>query len=171
MVDAVANQPAPEFRPASKLESFKVADPQYILSIDPATTIEEMENVLFQNVGGHEIISLARRDLVDGKNINYNIIADLPKLFAEYNSKTIASIENISPLYFNKFGIKFENYLPSDLALSRISTGLQNPVTIDPVTNNITIYVANMRDSYEVEVQAITSEELFRDTIYGGTES
>ena len=171
MVEAVANQPSPEFRLASKLDSFRVADPQYILSTDPAATIEEMENVLFQNVGGHEIISLARRDLIDGKNINYQIIADLAKLSAEYNSKTIASIENISPLYFNKFGIKFENYLPSDTALTQIDPELKNPVTINQTTNNITIYVANIRDSYEVEVQSLTAESILRDTIYGGSES
>lgn len=168
MVDAVANQPEPVSN--NIIDSLKIADPQFILSTDPAATIEEMQNVLWQSIGGHEIISLARRDLVDGKNINYQLISDLQKLFAEYNPKTIASIENSTPLYFNKFGIKFEKYLPSEYDLAAIDPNLKNPVSID-VNNNITIYVSNIKDSYDIEVQSITSEEVFRDTIYGGSES
>ena len=165
MVDAVAKQPESINANTFKLDRFKIADPQYIISTDPAATIEEMQNTLWQNIGGHEIISLARRDLVDGKRINYQIIADLQKLQAEYNSKTIISIENSSPFYFNNLGIKFEKYLPSEDALQTVDPNLSNPVTIDD-NNSITIYVSNIKDSYEVEVQSITSEELLRDTIY-----
>lgn len=164
MVDAVANQPEPESK-SIRFSDIKVADPQYILSIDPAATIEEMQNTLWQNIGGHEIISLARRDLVDGKNINYNLISDLSKLFAEYNPKTILSIENSSPLYFNAFGIKFEKYLPSIDDLHKIDPALDNPISVDGY-NNITIYVSNIKDSHEVEVQSLTAAELLRDTIY-----
>lgn len=168
MVDAVANQPEPVSK--NIIDSLKIADPQFILSTDPAATIEEMQNTLWQSIGGHEIISLARRDLVDGKNINYQLISDLQKLFAEYNPKTIASIENSTPLYFGKFGIKFERYLPSQYDLEQIDPTLQNPIAVD-ANNNITIYVSNIKDSYDVEVQSITSQEIFRDTIYGGSES
>ena len=165
MVDAVANQPESAGGARFDIDKFKIADPQYIISVDPAATIEEMQNTLWQNIGGHEIISLARRDLVNGKRISYQIIADLQKLEAEYNPKTIVSIENSSPLYFNTLGIKFEKYLPSEDALQAVDPNLDNPVTIDD-NNNITIYVSNIKDSYEVEVQSITSEELLRDTIY-----
>jgi hypothetical protein len=165
MVDAVANQPSPN-NAVNRLDRFKIADPQFILSADPAATVEEMQNVLWQGIGGHEIISLARRDLVDGKNISYELISGLQKLFAEYNPKTIISIENASPLYFQNFGIRFESYLPSQQALSSIGDGLENPVEIDE-NNNIIIYVSNIKDSYDVEIQSIGAEELLRDTIYG----
>jgi hypothetical protein len=170
LVNPVANQPEPSSGNRQKLDAFKIADPQYILSTDPAATIEEMQNTLWQGIGGHEIISLARRDLVDGKNINYGLISDLQQLFTEYNPKTIASIENASPLYFNNFGIIFESYLPSESDLSQIDPFLENPVTLGE-NNTITIYVSNIKDSYEVEVQSLTSQGLFRDTIYEEGES
>jgi hypothetical protein len=165
MVDAVANQPNSLNGNTFKLDRFKIADPQYIISTDPAATIEEMQNTLWQNIGGHEIISLARRDLVSGKRISYQIIADLQKLDSEYSPKSIISIENSSPFYFNNFGIKFEKYLPSEDALQTVDPNLSNPITIN-ANNDITIYVSNIKDSYEVEVQSIASEELLRDTIY-----
>ena len=167
MVNPVANQPSPEYFPTSKLSRFKIADPQYILSVDPASTIEEMQNTLWQGIGGHEIISIVRRDLVDGSNKDYGLIFDLQKLFAEYNPKTILLIENSSPLYFNKFGIKFEKYLPAEKLLRAVSENLQNPIELDS-EGNVVIYVQNLDSSFEVQVQSITAKESFRDTMYGG---
>jgi hypothetical protein len=166
MVNAVASQPSPENAPASKLKDFKVADPQFILSADPTTSVEEMENVIWQGIGGHEILSLARRDLIDGKNINYNLISGLKQLFEEYNPKTILAIENSAPLYFNAFGIKFELYLPSLKILNRVDPDLKNPVTIDK-NNEVSIYFMNIKDSYDVEIQSLSAQEVLRDTIYG----
>ena len=100
MVDAVANQPNSLNENTFKLDRFKIADPQHIVSTDPAANVEEMQNTLWQNIGGHEIISLARRDLVSGKRISYQIIADLQKLDSEYNPRSIISIENSSPILF-----------------------------------------------------------------------
>lgn len=165
MVEPVANQPTPNAGNRKRIDAFKIADPQYIISTDPAATIEEMQNTLWQGIGGHEIISLARRDLVDGKNISYGLISDLKELFIEYNPKTIASIENASPLYFNSFGIIFNNHLPSEFDLARINPTLQNPVTVEE-NNIITIYVSNIEDSHEVEVESITSEKIFTDTVF-----
>lgn len=170
MVDAVANQPSPIYQSVNKLSRFKVADPQYVVSKDPATSTSEMEEALLQDIGGHEILSVMRRNVVDGTNIDYQIVSGLDKLAEEYNSKTIMSIEDSSYRYFNLFGIRFENYVPSQSALSLINTQLVNPVAID-ANNSLTIYVSNIEDFYEVEVQSITSGELLRDTIYEGLQS
>jgi hypothetical protein len=166
LVNPVANQPDPDFFPTSKLSRFKVADPQYILSVDPTSTIEEMQNTLWQGIGGHEIISIVRRDLVDGSNSNFNLIFDLKQLFAEYNPKTILSSENSTPLYFNAFAIKFEKFLPPERLLKRIREDLANPIEVDE-EGRIFIYVKDLKSSFEVQVQSITAEESFRDTIYG----
>jgi hypothetical protein len=166
LVDAVANQPLPE-NAVKKLERFKIADPQYVLSTSPAQTINDMENLILQGIGGHEILSLARRDLIDGKNISYGIVSSLQKLFEEYNPKTIVSLENTSFSYFKSLGVSFEKFLPSEKALDGIAPGLKNPISIDS-QENITIYVSNVKDFHEVEVQSLTSEEVLRDIIYLG---
>jgi len=169
MVEAVANQPE-KYRPASPFSKFKVADPQYILSIDPAATIEEMENALWQQIGGHELISLIRRDLIDGINPNYNIISDLERLYKEYSPKTIIPIENTSQALFNSYGIVFNRYLPSEDSLSALETSPSNPVGVEENGNtfDIYIYVADLPESYEIDVQSLSVEDIFRDTIYEG---
>lgn len=148
---------------ANNDNSTKTGDPQFFVLSDPAATVEEMENAIWQNIGGHEIISLARRDLLDGINLNYNLISNLKELQREYNPQTILPIEDIIAKYFERFGLKFENFLPSARQLQ--SQGASSPVELDS-EGNIVIYVKNIKDNQEVEVQVLGAEGLFRDTIY-----
>ena len=167
MSGSVANQPDPGIRYYAKRDdSVKSADPQFFVGVDPAATIEEMENAIWQNIGGHEIISLVRRDLVDGINLDYTLINNLRKLYEEYNPQNIISIEDSSRRFFDSFGIKLENHVPSDDSLSKIDENLIVPVGLSDDLR-IIVYVKDIRDNQEVEVQSLVSEALFRDTIYG----
>ena len=167
MVNPIANQPQPNRVYSTKRDdSVLSSEPQFFVGIDPAATVEEMENAIWQNIGGHEIISLVRRDLVDGVNINYSLINNLKKLREEYNPQTIFSIDNVSLNFFSRFGLKLEDYVPSTRSLSQIVGGLESPVSKNTQGTGLAIYVANISDDQEVEVQIINSENVFRDTIY-----
>lgn len=145
--------------------SVKTGDPQFFVLTDPLATTQDMENAIWQNIGGHEIISLARRDLVDGKNLNYSLINNLASLQEEYNPKTIFPIEDIITKYFERFGLSLEKFLPSQRDLNNIEAGLASPVILDE-NKNVVVYVRNIKDNQEVEIQIIQSQELLRDTIY-----
>lgn len=166
MVSSIPNQPEivnPYF--SGKDNSVKTGDPQFFVLTDSAATVEEMENAIWQNIGGHEIISLARRDLLEGKNLDYKLINNLKDLQEEYNPKTLFPIEDVINKYFEKFGLSFQNFLPTSEQLLRIEDGLDSPVVLDE-ENNVVIYVRNVKDNQEVDVQIMASQELLRDTIY-----
>jgi len=166
LVSSIPNQPElvePYF--SQRDDSTKTGDPQFFVLTDSAFTVEDLENAIWQNIGGHEIISLARRDLVDGQNLDYKLINNLKDLQEEYNPKTIFLIEDIITKYFDRFGLKFENFLPSSQALSRIDDGIDQPVVLDD-DSNIVVYVKNIKENQEVEIQVLGSEALLRDTIY-----
>jgi hypothetical protein len=166
MVNPIANQPIPQRDYSTKNDnSVLPSEPQFFLGVDPTSRIEDMENAIWQNIGGHEIISLVRRDLVDGINTNYSLVSNLRKLREEYNPQTIFSIENVASNFFEKFGIRLETHVPSVRSLSNIKKGLTSPVTLEN-DGSIAIYVANPLEDQEVEVQVITSRNVFRDTIY-----
>lgn len=166
MISSTPNHPdlnSPYFSGSDS--SVKTGDPQFFVLSDPAATVEEMENAIWQNIGGHEIISLARRDLVDGKNLDYKLINNLKDLQEEYNSKTIFPIEDIITKYFERFGLRLEDFVPTSESLSRIDGGVNSPVVLDQ-NNNVVIYVKNIKDNQDVEVQVLGSQQLLRDTIY-----
>lgn len=167
MVDSVAKQPSPNRSYSSKRdESVLSSEPQFFVGVDPSATVEEMENAIWQNIGGHEIISLVRRDLVDGINSDYSLVSNLKKLFQEYNPQTIFSIENVSATFFSRFGIKLEDYVPDDRKLSQIAGSPASPVILDN-KGNIVIYTKNLDGDKEVEVQLLSTGNILRDTIYG----
>lgn len=166
MVSSTPNQPEsvnPYF--SQKDSSVKTGDPQFFVLSDSSRTVEDLESAIWQNIGGHEIISLARRDIVDGKSLNYNLINNLRDLQEEYNPKTVFPIEDILVKYFERFGLRFEDFLPSSEDLNAISEGLELPIQLEE-DGNLVIYVKNVKDNQEVEVQVIGSSELLRDTIY-----
>lgn len=167
MVSSSANQPAPDRSySAKKDESVLPSDPQFFVGLDPSATVEEMENAIWQNIGGHEIISLVRRDLVDGVNIDYSLINNLRQLFQEYNPRTIFSIQNSSAAFFERFGIKLERHVPSVRSLQGIRPDLSIPVDFNQ-SEGISIFVRDVSENQEIEVEMITSEKISRDTIYG----
>lgn len=166
MISSIPNQPqANEVYFAQQDKSVRTADPQFFVLTDPASTVEDLENAIWQNIGGHEIISLARRDLVDGQNLNYKLINNLKDLQEEYNPKTIFPIEDIITKYFDRFGLRFESFLPSKELLAQIDSNIDQPVVLDS-NNNVIVYVKNIKDNQEVEIQVLGSDNLLRDTIY-----
>lgn len=169
MIESFAKQPDPsDSYSAKRDESVLSSEPQFFVGLDPAATIEEMENAIWQNIGGHEIISLVRRDLVDGINLDYSLVSNLKRLFQEYNPLTIFSIENSASVIFQRFGIKLEKYVPSPRKLFQVQPGLTVPVARDS-EGQVVIYVQNIRDDQEVEAQILGSQRILRDTIYENT--
>jgi hypothetical protein len=169
MISPVARQPEPGRSYSTKRDdSVLSSEPQFFVGVDPAATVEDLENAIWQNIGGHEIISLVRRDLIDGINLDYSLISNLSKLFQEYNPKTIFSIEDVSATIFARFGIKLEKYVPSLRSLALIDEGIESPVVLDE-SGNIVVYLSNVEDDKEIEIQTINSGDILRDTIYENT--
>lgn len=160
----VPDEPEPYY--SRRDDSTKNADPQFFVVADPASTVEDMENAIWQNIGGHEIISLARRDLVDGINLDYTLINNLQDLQKEYNPKTIFAIEDVATTIFKRFGLNFASFLPTNEDLEAIQEGLNSPVVLND-NGDIVVYIKNIREDQEVDVQIISSEDVLRDTIYG----
>lgn len=167
--DSVARQPKTTDSYSTKRDSSVLSgEPQFFVGLDPAVTVEEMENAIWQNIGGHELISLVRRDLIDGINLDYSLVSNLKKLFQEYNPQTIFSIENVSANFFARFGIKLEKHIPSTEELALIDEEITQPVVLDQ-NGSIVIYLSNLSDDKEVEVQILNSSDILRDTIYSST--
>jgi len=73
----------------SQVSSVKIATQELIDIIDDATPadqkIETMTNLLFEDIGGQEIISIIRNDIVNGQNITYQPIKNVTSLYYQYN--------------------------------------------------------------------------------------
>lgn len=140
--------------------AIKIATPDIMIGRDDPMPIEIMSDLIFENIGGQEIISMARTDLVNGQNIAYTPIANLSGINSQYNSNNIISLDNTLETVFKNFSIKLDPHVPT------VGNGPNGvPVYIDS-SGNLVVEAVNMATGEQIEIQIMTAGNLLDGTIY-----
>jgi hypothetical protein len=79
-----------------------------VLFNDDTVPIEIMADLIFENIGGQELIDIARNDIVNGQEVSYQPIKNLSSIQQQYNPNNIVSLQATADKYFNNFAIKLE---------------------------------------------------------------
>lgn len=73
---------------------------------------EYIAEILFEDVGGTELINMVRHDTVSGINVAYSIISNLTQINLKFDpSLALSGVGTYDPI-FSKFKIKFETKIP-----------------------------------------------------------
>ena len=156
MVSSTPNTPSSV---GSNNSEVKVARPDIILFDDASMPIDIIPDLIFEDIGGQELISLSRNDTVNGISIAYQPIKNLSTIYQQYNSRNILDIQNTSETYFKNFSIKFESKIPTS------GSGPNGEVAYIDTTGNLVIEVANLELDEQIEVQFLIDGDFFNDTI------
>jgi len=153
MVNAV-NQFLPEPIYAKIRKGVQVASPDVILD-DPYMSVESMADYIFATIGGTEILSASRSDLIDSPlNRNYTPIADAGTKFS--GEPSIVFDDN-SFNTFSGFSIDLTKHIPLDNA--------ESPM-IEPGDNgSVKINLRDVKPGYYVEVEILSSGDIINGTI------
>jgi hypothetical protein len=146
---------------SSSMSNVKPATPDLILFNEDVIPIEQMTDLIFQDIGGQEILSVARNDIVNGQRILYSPIKNLSNIALIYNSQTIFTFDAGTQSYFQNFAIKFENYTPEPST----GTGTNGEIVYTDDNGNLVINVINMSDSEDVDIQILARATPFNDII------
>jgi hypothetical protein len=156
------NLPSSSPSPETKTPDVKSATPDIILFDDESTPIEIMTDLIFENIGGQELINILRSDIINGQNVIYQPIKNLTNLYFQYNPQNILALQDTDSNYFKKFPINFSSKVPV------CGTGPEcSIVYLEPGTGNLIINVVNVARDEQVEVSIISDGEVLDDTIYG----
>jgi hypothetical protein len=140
----------------------KTAPIDTVLFNDDEVLPELMEKLIFENIGGHELINIARNDTVNGQTISYQPIKNLSSLQQQYNPNNILSLQSTSDKYFANFAIKLENKIPS------IGNGPSGSVVyIDVLTGSLVVDVINMNGDEQVEIEIVLGGTIYRADLDG----
>lgn len=141
---------------SSYVNPVKSSEIDAVLFNDDTVPVEIMTDLLFENIGGQEILSIARNDTVNGQRISYQPIKNLTLIQQQYNPNNIIAQQATSDKYFANFTIKFDTKVPV------VGTGPNGEhVYIDPLTGDLVIDVVNSREDEEIEVQIATSGTIY----------
>jgi len=137
-------------------EPVKTAPIDTILLNEGSIPIELMTDLIFENIGGQELINIARSDTVNGQNIIYQPIKNLARIQQEYNPNNIIALQSTSDKYFQNFAIKLNNKIPN------VGNGPAGAnVYIDPETGDLVVEAVNLEEDEQVEVQITTSGTIY----------
>jgi hypothetical protein len=126
----------------------KTASIDTVLFDDETMPIDIMSDLIFENIGGQELINIARNDIVNGQTISYQPIKNLSSLQQQYNPNNILSLQQTSDKYFANFSIKLEERIPAQ------GSGPNGEyVYLEEGTGDLIIEVVNMPSSEQVDVE------------------
>lgn len=148
---------------ARALADVKIATPDLIIQDTTSTPIDLMTELIFEDIGGQEILDIARHDTVNGQPVAYSPVKRLDIIDFQYSPNNIIGLSPNSSSFFLNFPIKLENNLPS------FSENSDQLIYFDETINSIVINLINVRPTEFVQVQVLSSGKLRDDTIYTGT--
>jgi len=162
-VSATPNVPEPI--PAVANQDIKIATPDLIAFNEEVIPIEYMTDLLFEQIGGQEIISISRHDIVNGQSVIYRPIKNLSQVAADYSPLNLfASIDDTNS-YFKTFPITFAEKVP-EIGTRASQNEVPEVVLIDPTNGNLVINTINMLPDERIEVQVINNAASTGDIIY-----
>ena len=134
----------------------KVAPIDTILFDDSLVSEDFMFDLIFENIGGHELINIARNDIVNGQTVSYQPIKNLTSIQEQYNPNNIISLQETSGKYFDNYPIKLDNKIPN------VGNGpFGNNVYLNNLTGDILIDLINLEPDEQVEVQIVISGTIY----------
>lgn len=125
----------------------KTAPIDTILFDEESIPIEVMSDLIFENIGGQELLSISRSDIVNGQKILYQPIKNLSAIQQQYNPNNILGLQQIDNKYFAGFAIKLENKIPQE------GNGANGDNVYLNELGDLIIELINLNNDEQVEVQ------------------
>jgi len=163
MVDATPNIPLPVSATANK--DIKVATPDLIQFDESNIPIEYMTDLLFENIGGQEIISISRNDTINGQRVLYNPIKNVAQLGTKFNPLNLFINTGNTDSIFRGFPIKFDEKVP-EIGSNFAQNEVIAITSINDRNGNLEIEVIGMLPNEQVEVQVLASGDHLDGIIY-----
>jgi hypothetical protein len=149
----VAVSPTP-FLPSSlptsnQIKYIKQASIDSIVFDESDLTPEILLELLVEDLGGLELATISRSDLVDGQNVSYSVIKNLSSLRRRFDPNNIISSFASLETFFSRFGI--------DL----LKRGTYVPV-VDKSNGEIIIEIDRVLPDEEIEVYLVSNGTIER---------
>jgi hypothetical protein len=137
----------------------KTATPDIVLFDDAAVPVEIMTDLIFENIGGQELINIARTDTINGQKIFYQPIKNIVSINQEYNPNNMLGLQKTSDKFFSGFAIKLENKIPVQ------SNSIDNNPAYINENGNLVIDGINLASDEQVEIEIALSGTIYETEI------
>jgi hypothetical protein len=120
--------------------------------VDETFSAELITDLLFEDVGGQEILTIARGDTVNGQDVIYQPFKNLGILQEIYNPTTLLRVQGTSDRFFSNFTISLRDKIP------KVGSGEDGKnYKLDLATGEGIIEFINIKPDEQIEVQIISN--------------
>lgn len=114
------------------------------------TSPEAMQQILFEEIAGYELVNMARRDTIEGQSDVYTVISNLSSIRREYNPAQLISLQKPNFTGFETYQVDLNNYVPGDGYLQE-----RDLTSFYYIASNgdLVIELDNLQEDDEIEVQ------------------
>jgi hypothetical protein len=132
----------------------KSATPDIILFNENALPVDAMSHLIFENIGGHEMINMLRYDTIDGKNVSHRLIGNTQAVSRAFSPSNITNPAGSINEYFKNFAIRLEAR-----QVETNEPNYRNVLYVDRelFPGSLVLEVTNMRANEQVEIQVLNS--------------
>lgn len=140
----------------------KSATPDLIIFNQDALPVDAMADLIFEDIGGHELINMLRHDTVKGKNVNHSLIANLAAVSKSYSSQNIIFTPGAINEFFKNFAIRLDVHQPETQSVNQ-----EDNIYIDKeiFPGSLVVEVTSMEINEQVEIQVLESGQYLDDII------
>jgi hypothetical protein len=147
-------------------KAIKVATPDLILFDEEGLPVEIMTSLIFEQIGGQEIINISRNDIINGQKITYNLISNTDQIDYAYNSKNIFTVPGAIESFFKNFAIRLDTHIPERGTGPQGQVLYVDKINLDPEKRNrLVVDVINMTKNEQVEIQVLNAGASISDIL------
>ena len=156
-ITATPPAPEPEMLSARMFSAppVKTATLDIILFDEENIPTDGMFDQIFENIGGQELISITRSDIVNGQKISYQPIKNLSAIQQRYNPNNILSLQQTADKFFAGFSIKLEDKIPET------GNGTNGENIYLNAAGDLIIELINVNPDEQVETQISVSGTIY----------
>lgn len=147
---------ATETEVSSVEDSVKVATPDLIIFDPNSTSADTMADLIFENIGGEELLEISRSDLINSANVVFPRIKNVVRVVPPSSLDQMGGYSDTADDDTNNYPLALSSYVPLYI----------EPVEIDQDSGSIIINTVNVTPDLQIEVQFVANAKLFDDTIY-----
>lgn len=144
--------------------TIKLATDNLLAFKPPTIDAEATANMLFQSIGGIEILQYSRSDMVydiDNQALAYQPLSDLSILQSKYSPKSLSGLQDAIGDSLNAYPIDISKYVP--LSPTKSFYVYMEDSIVSPNLDNLVIEVINITDRTQetVQVEVMDSSEVY----------
>lgn len=135
----------------------KTADPDIVQFNEDSVSERIIADLLFENIGGQELLTISREDTVNGQEVVYQPISNLGLIQQEYNPNNIVRLTKTARDIFANFSINLDDKIPN------VGNGTDGQnVYADNISGDILVEFVNIEEDEDVDIQVLSSGTIYR---------